>query len=425
MEIITVSPGDTVYSVALKYGLSAERIIADNGLDTDGYIVPGQSLILLFPSDLYTSDDDAESLTGVSLETGITERTILRNNIILNGRKELFQGEQIVLKYTDKPSLTKIIGGYAYDSIPQKLLNQTASYMTYIIPFTYGFTTDGELISPDDERLLKTALSYGAMPLMHISTLTEYGNFSNELAHSLLTNKEAIENLYKNILNTVRAKGFYGADVDFEFLFAEDKERYTEFIAGLTALLRPNGFITVAAVPPKTSDDQPGLLYEGIDYAGLGKSADYVMSMTYEWGYKYGPPLAVAPINSVKNVIEYAVSRIPNEKIILGISNYGYDWVLPFIRGESEAISLSTVTALRTAQKYGAEIMFDETAQAPYFYYTDSADAEHVVWFEDARSFRAKTDIIKEYGLAGGFIWDLMRENPQGYVTLNALLDIE
>ena len=137
------------------------------------------------------------------------------------------------------------------------------------------------------------------------------------------------------------------------------------------------------------------------------------------------PPLAVAPINSVKNVIDYAVTRIPHNKILLGISNYGYDWTLPFVRGESEATSISTELALQIARYYGAEIKFDNDAMSPYFNYTDNLNREHVVWFEDARSYSAKVDLIKEYRLAGGFIWDLMRKNPQGFVTLNALLDIE
>ena len=193
----------------------------------------------------------------------------------------------------------------------------------------------------------------------------------------------------------------------------------------MTEEMNRNGFICVVAVPPKVSDEQMGLLYEGVDYAGLGEAADYVLTMTYEWGYRFGPPLAVAPVPNVRRVLDYAVSRIPPEKLILGISNYGYDWTLPFVKGESDAPSLSYEEALSLARRYNAEIIFDEEAKAPFFYYTDENGNEHVVWFEDARSFEAKVELIEEYNLSGGFIWDLMRENPQGYVTLNSLIDIE
>ena len=424
MEIITVTQEDTVYGIAENYGLRPEKIIADNGLDSDGTLVTGQSLILLFPDDEYIVTENEETLNGVSLETGVTQRTLLRNNIFLQGRRVLSQGDIIVTRYTEIPTLTKIIGGYAYDSIPQELLQTVIPYMTYLMPFTYGYTPEGYLLSPDDLRLIETATASGTMPLMHLSTLTEQGNFSNELAHLLLTNDEAIQNLYQNVLDTVITKGYYGVDIDFEFLFAEDRERYVNFISGMTDIMNENGYICVVTLPPKTSDDQRGLLYEGIDYAALGEAADYAFLMTYEWGYRFGPPLAVAPIDSVRRVVDYAVSRIPAEKILLGISNYGYDWTLPFIRGESEAISISTVHALEIADEYGSEIQFDQTAMSPFFFYTDNFGREHEVWFEDARSYRAKVALIDEYGLSGGFIWDLMRKNPQGFVTLNALIDI-
>lgn len=146
--------------------------------------------------------------------------------------------------------------------------------------------------------------------------------------------------------------------------------------------------------------------------------------MRYEWGYRYGPPLAVAPISSVRRVVDYAISRISTEKILLGISNYGYDWTLPYVSGESEAPSLSPLGAVNLARRYNSQIMFDEESASPYFFYSDENEAEHEVWFEDARSFKAKMDLIDEYNLAGGFIWELSRENPQGYVTINGCVEI-
>lgn len=422
MEIITVAPGDTVFSISQKYGISAEKIIADNGLGYDGGLVVGQSLVLLFPKNEYITTSK-ESIRGISLETGITPGTIFRNNIDLGGTIFIDAQKSIVLSYENKPTLTKFIGGYAYDYISNDLLRTVTSYMTYLMPFTYGFNENGTLIAPDDTRLIDTAYFYGALPLMHLSTLTEYGNFSNELANKMLSNSNAVNILCENVLNNIINKGYYGVDIDFEFLLPEDKEKYVNFIEKITNLLNAHGYICVVALPPKTSDDQKGLLYEGVDYKALGEAANFAFIMTYEWGYRFGPPLAVAPVNSVNRVVDYTLSRIPNNKVILGISNYGYDWTLPYNKGD-EAISISTVTAIETAKKYGAEIKFDTQAMSPYFNYTDTNGKNHIVWFEDAKSYAAKVEIIKKYDLAGGFIWDLMRENPQGYVTLNALIDI-
>lgn len=111
-------------------------------------------------------------------------------------------------------------------------------------------------------------------------------------------------------------KGYGGLDIDFEFVFAYDAESYADFIAKARAALAPYGYTVYAALAPKTSASQPGLLYEGHLYDKIGAAADKVFLMTYEWGYTYGPPMAVAPINAVRRVLDYAVTEIPPEKLL-------------------------------------------------------------------------------------------------------------
>ena len=68
--------------------------------------------------------------------------------------------------------------------------------------------------------------------------------------------------------------------------------------------MNENGFEVSVALAPKTSDDQPGLLYQGKDYGGLGAAANRVLLMTYEWGYSFSEPMAVAPVNKSRNVLD-------------------------------------------------------------------------------------------------------------------------
>ena len=109
--------------------------------------------------------------------------------------------------------------------------------------------------------------------------------------------------------------------------------------------------------------------------------------------------MAVAPLPNVRAVVEYALTEIPAEKLWLGVPNYGYDWPLPFLQGETRATSISPQYAVSLAARYRSSISYDETAQAPWFRYTDENGTEHEVWFEDARSIRAKLSLIPEYGL--------------------------
>ncbi len=128
--------------------------------------------------------------------------------------------------------------------------------------------------------------------------------------------------------------------------------------------------------------------------------------------------MAVAPIHQVRKVVEYALTEIPAAKIDLGIPNYGYDWPLPYERGVTQAVTIGNVQAVRIAVEQGAEIMFDDLAESPYFNYTSGGIA-HEVWFEDVRSLQAKFNLIKEYGLRGCGYWQIMKWFRANWVLLH------
>ena len=149
------------------------------------------------------------------------------------------------------------------------------------------------------------------------------------------------------------------------------------------------------------------------------KSVCAIKHYTYEWGYTYSAPMAVAPLPNVRRVVEYALTEIPARKIWLGIPNYGYSWPLPTDPGVTRATSISNQYAVELARKYGAEIQYDEKAQSPWFRYRDEDGGQHEVWFEDARSIRAKLGLIREYDLNGAGYWNLDRPFPQNWPVLN------
>lgn len=135
----------------------------------------------------------------------------------------------------------------------------------------------------------------GTAPVLHLSTLTENGQFSTERAETVLTDGAMQAALLTQIADMVRVKGFAGVDVDFEYLPGYLSGAYAAFLERLRRILRPIGRFLWVALAPKTSADQRGLLYEGHDYAALDAAVDAALLMTYEWGYTAGPPMAVAP----------------------------------------------------------------------------------------------------------------------------------
>lgn len=141
-------------------------------------------------------------------------------------------------------------------------------------------------------------------------------------------------------------------------------------------------------------------------------------------GYTFGPARPVSPIDEVEKVLQYAVSVIPPEKILMGMPNYGYDWTLPFVPG-SAARSITNLEAVRLAAKVGAEIHYDAKAQAPYFNYYDSDKRLHEVWFDDARSIEARLKLVDKYNLGGASYWTINNFFLQNWLVLQNMYRIK
>ncbi len=361
MEIYVVKEGDSVDRIADSYGISAASIIFNNQLVYPYPLAVGQALLL--------SVGNASS-----------------------------------------GSYPAFVNGYAYPYIQQEVLDDTLPYLTSLSVFSYGFTTEGDILPPqiDDTFMIRSALSEGVMPILTLTPLGPDGNFNNLLVSAVVNNEEAKSNLLSNLLTTLTEKDFQGVNIDFEYILPEDRIPFADFVAETRAYLSPYGYQVSVALAPKTSDSQSGLLYEGKDYRLLGEAADSVLLMTYEWGYTYGPPMAVAPINKVREVVDYAVTRIDPSKIDLGIPNYGYDWTLPYVRGSSRARTISNLEAVQIAIDAGVAIQFDETAMSPHFQY-EKDGLIHEVWFEDVRSYQEKFSLLPIYSLRGMGYWQIMR----------------
>lgn len=355
------------------------------------------------------------------------QQLILDNQLVYP--YELAVGQALFINDGNHPGTGKVIrsNGYAYPFISPWVLEQTLPYLSELSVFSYGFTVNGELIYPllDDQWMVNTALNFRTRPILTLTPLGSDGRFNNQLISAVVWNEESRARLVENLLNVMKGKGYLGLDIDFEYILAEDRDKFTEFVEYCTRAMHENGYTLSVALAPKTSADQPGLLYAGKDYRAIGEIADYVLVMTYEWGYTYGPPMAVAPLNKVREVLEYAVTEILPEKICMGIPNYGYDWPLPFVQGVTKAKTIGNVEAVRIAVHYGAEIQFDETAMSPFFHYEDEVGILHEVWFEDVRSLQAKFDFIDEFGLRGPGYWQIMQLFRANWLLLDERFYIE
>ena len=424
MIIHVVRPGERLEAIAAMYGADPAWLRADNGVPANDALAVGQALLVRFPQVVHAVRE-GETLYQIAQDYGVSVRQLLRRNIQLGGEAALTPGQPLVISYAETKLGGITTNGYAYPYIRQPLLASVLPYMSYVTPFTYGIDRQGGLLSTDDAAILEAAHRVGTLPLMHLSSLTEEDQFSSSRSARMLESAAAQERLIGQAVQRVRSKGYQGVDVVYEYIPAALAADYVAMVRRLRAALSAMHFPVFVALAPKTWAGQPGLLYEAHDYAGLGAAADGVLVMTYEWGYTYGPPMAVSPLPNVRAVLDYAVTELPPEKIMMGLSNYGYDWPLPYRQGVTRARSISTVEALALAIRYGAEVQYDTTAAAPWFVYTDEGGIVHQVWFEDCRSWDARLRLVAAYGLMGVGVWTLMRQNPQGWSTLDALYEVD
>jgi spore germination protein len=406
-----VRRGENLWGIARRYGVSISDIVAANQLRDPNQLMVGQRLVIPRADQVYVVQP-GDTLWQIARRYGTTVEAIARENRITDSL--IYPGQRLRIP---KPQIE--VNGYLtqVDAQGQQIVRDIGEYLTYLTPFRYTIRADGGLNPLNDEGVLAAAREERIAPLIVIANFVQ-GEFSSELAHAVLANTQVQETLISNILATMRTKGYRGVNFDFEYVLPEDRELYNEFLRRVVARLRPEGFSVSTALAPKISGEQRGLLYAAHDYPAQGQIVDFIVLMTYEWGWAGGPPLAIAPLNEVRRVLDYAVTVIPRDKIVMGMPTYGRDWTLPYVRGGKFAETLSPQEAISRAARYGVSIQYHSLYQSPFFRYVDQQGNEHEVWFEDARSVQAKYAVVKGYRLRGVSYWELTSPFPQNWLVL-------
>lgn len=417
MQIHVVERGQTLEGIAATYSVTASRLIETNQIPNPDRLVPGQTIVIPIWGS-YHWLQPGETLFQVSQEYGVPLEELIRINAITNP-EQLPAGFRLYIP--QKNRIEKDVSTYIEPrptgNQEVTLINSVGENLTFIALFSYEVNPDGSLRPMNDQPSINAAYQNNIVPLMVLTNVKPEGGFSTELLTTILSSEELQNRLLNEALAIMDQKGYLGLDLDFEYVGAENRERYNQFLRKASARLKERGYYLSTALAPKISGEQTGVLYEGHDYPAQGQIVDFTFIMTYEWGWSGGPPMAVAPINQVRRVMNYAVSTIPRNKLMMGIPLYGYDWTLPFEPG-TFARGIGPQEAIRLAARYGVDIEYDPVAQSPHFNYVDEQGREHEVWFEDARSIQAKFNLVKELGIRGFFYWVLRFQFPQNWLLV-------
>jgi spore germination protein len=473
--ILVVVLGDTLYAIARRYGVSIESIAAANAVSDPNVLVVGQALAIpdaRVPAPLVYAVRPGDTLHVIAGLFSTTVQAIAAANAIANVNL-IYVGQQLVIpgwtyqlyavtagdtlsrlasrfsatvallavvNHLTDPNLISVgqsliiparsvpvaprtpaeTNGYLFpvsESSTRRILSGIAHDLTYATVFSFPVDGRGGVAYTPGAAgpAVRAIRSLGIVPLAVISNF-DGSNFTPELARRAMSGPTGDATI-AGIVEFAESGGFQGINIDFENMYPEDRQLYTSFIAALSRAAHARRLTLSNAMAPKWAD-WPHLPWVGtFDYAALAQHLDFTMLMTYEWGWSGGPPMAIAPVNLVRRVLEYAVTRIPPSKVLMGIPLYGYDWIVPAPPG-AFARTVTPPRAVELAARYGVDISFDQTAQAPWFRYTDEAGAQHEVWFEDIRSSVAAHALIDTFGLRGASYWNVMYDYPQNWLAL-------
>jgi len=413
MEIHVVRSGESLAAIAQQYRVTPESVIAANQLPSTR-LVPGQTLVVPTAARSYVVMPD-DTLYAIATRYGVSVARWLAANPQLKGNS-IQVGDVLrlpTLSALSRPTKTTL--GFLelrQSPVDEATIYNNASEYTYLALFGYGMSATGSITPARDGPALRALARTSSVPSATFSNWTDTG-FQPDAAHAILADSGMRGNYIKEMVSIVTTRQYKAVAIDFESLYAEDREGFVEFLAELSASLDPIGVPTIVCVMPITGH----LYYEGpiiqaYDYTGIANHATYIMLMSYNWSWPGGPPGPVAALPLVQYNISYALQHMSNKKILLGLVRYGYDWALPYQPAEA-TLTWDVQAVVQKAMGEQIPIQFDNVSVTPLLQYGDYGGQQHVIWFEDARSLQTKLQMVEKYQLAGVAAWELSENFPQ------------
>jgi spore germination protein len=290
----------------------------------------------------------------------------------------------------------------------RSLRARSGSVLTSLSPVWYTPTDDGRIVrnvSSPEEPVVAEARANGLALIPSVSNYRD-DMWDTALVTALVSTPEARSRHVGHIVETVVGRGWDGIDIDYENLARGDRDAFSAFVAQLGRALDGEGKTLTVTVHAKTVDDPGTDFHYAQDYAAIGRAADFVRVMAYDYSWSGSPPGPVAPPSWLDDVLTFATSQMPVEKIQVGLATYGYDWV----GRNGTSVSWRDATSLAAAED--RTVAWDPDDASAGFTYRDDEGRRRTVAFEDSRSVAAKIAVAQRHGITAVFFWKLGGEDP-------------
>ncbi len=351
----------------------------------------------------------------------------------------------------DNPPRKILSGWIPYYSIKTSLpaAINNADLIREVMPFWYTLKFNGktqstvvtDLYSPANPSV-PMAQTVGALRnagLALIPTITD-GTEKDVLA-GLLAKPAARTQIVQAITNMVITNNFDGVDLDFEgFAFVDSNKTWpktaplwTALVKELSAALHAQKKILSVSTPYVLDPKGAQKGYYVYAWAAIAPYIDRLRIMTYDYSVaKVGP---IGPISWAERTVQYAVTVMSASKVYVGIPGYGRDWVTAVsgvcpanvasvIKGGAKAATFVMRDAQNLAASYGVTPTFDEKFGEMTFSYqkvyngttagglATSCTASRTAWYQDAKSYALRAELVNKYRLGGLAAWTIGMEEP-------------
>ena len=242
-----------------------------------------------------------------------------------------------------------------------------------------------------DKQALRLMRRTG-IPVLPMLTNNYNSDFHPEAIGRIMRDEKKRIALVNEMVGTCRRYGFAGINLDLEELNIQDNDLLVELLKDFSRVFHANGLYVTQAVAPFNED---------YNMQELAKYNDYLFLMAYDEHNIESQPGAVSSQRWVEKATDWAAKNVPNDKIVLGMATYGYDWA----NGES-GTTVSFDQTMAIAQDADAKVKFDDDTYNVNFSYQNTDDKKvHHVFFTDAATTFNIMRFGAEYHLAGFGLW--------------------
>ncbi|MGW0562254.1 glycosyl hydrolase family 18 protein [Streptomyces sp. NPDC003016] len=233
---------------------------------------------------------------------------------------------------------------------------------------------------------------------------------------SILTSPTHRATHIDTLLEIAGSRDYDGLDLDYETIAATGDATYEQVRAGYAKLvegvcrgLHAVDKQCVITVSPKTATT--GRIW---DYAAIGRAADRMRIMAYDYHWKGGKPGPLSTPQWYEEILRVATAEVPAGKIEVGLPAYGWDWPADG-KARAEHVTWKEAETLRSAK--GVPYALDPESRTPHFSYSDGSQRREV-WYQDARGVAEHLPVLREYGITHTALWALNFEDPDLWPVL-------